>query len=172
VWSMKRCLSHAVNRNKPTCHWTNRSKKLYGQFEKARGELAKASNVEVTFEEVVDSMQLTAKQVLDLRAMLVMVVNHSELISNNSNEDLDHDGSGIYGIAKEVTGVDERMDVPDLTNVKMNDWEKIVFEAWLADSSRGWATRIAEEHGYSRRAPQIALERVLARIHKSVKMAA
>jgi DNA-directed RNA polymerase specialized sigma subunit len=170
VWAIHRGILNAINNNKPLCPWTQENKSLYKQFSETRSALVKKAGVEVSFEEVVEKMNLEADEVRDLRAMLIRVVNHSELTANH-DEDSDYADSGIYGVAKDAAGVDEKIDAPDVSNVKMTNWERIVFDAWLADSSRGWATRVAKENGKSRRAPQIALERVLARIRTTSYMA-
>jgi len=127
----------------------------------------KESGVEVTFEEIVEIMDLRSDEISDLRAMLTRVVNHSEFGVNQNENDSDYSSTEIFGVAENPMGVDERIDAPDLTNVKMSDWERTVFEAWMADSSCGWASRVADQHGYSRCAPKLALDRILIRIRKN-----
>lgn len=162
-----RKLLNVSNENKPLSAWTNENKKLYGEFERKRTEIGK----EIGFDEIVKKMNLSERQVGDLRSMLTKVIGQSEF-GNDHNEA--KTTLGIYSAVQEIStpllDVDQ---MEAIRRVPMTDWERKVFDAYL-HGGRGWASDIARntinpETGqeYSRRAPKIALDRVLERIKES-----
>ena len=164
--AITRRLLTASNDAKPLSHWTQENKKLYGQFKKTHDELG----VEASFDEVVKLMDLNDDQIADLRDMMVHVVNHTDIVrSENQEESADPDVLGVLGAAVETPEVD--LDLGDaMNNTPMTTWERTVLDAFLS-GNRGWASEVARNHinpdtqeAYSRRAPKLALDRVLDRI--------
>lgn len=169
-WCIDRTVQTAINKNKPLSHWLTENVKLYGEFEKTRHKLG----LEVTFDEVVSMMELDEESITDLRNMLCHVVNHSQIRPANA-EGEHEEGYGIYlAISKDTLPTEDSSNIMEIADkTVMTDWERIVLNAYLK-GTRGWATEVAESNinpdtgrEYSRRAPKIALDRVLARIRQN-----
>ena len=166
-------LINRINENKPLCPWTLENKSLYKKFTTTAYEMSLDLGREATFEEVSIKLKLTDDQISDMRDMSVMVVNHTDLIPNDAEDDDYLADVGVYGVV--APEQDKGIDLSILADVNMNSWEKAVLEAYLAapSGSRGWQTEVAAQHinpdtgtPYSRRAPRIALRRIIDKIQK------
>lgn len=170
----------AVNKSKPLSHWTNTNIKLYSEFTKTREDLNNKFGKEVSFDVVIEMMSLDEESISDLKDMLRNIMNHSDVVGVNSNSE-EIEIYDLFGAAKEEEAVSD-FNLDSFINVPMSEWERIVLEAFLS-GERGWATAVANAHinpltitkknpkgkHYSRRAPAVALERVLARLREKHK---
>lgn len=170
----------AINKAKPLSHWTNHDIKLYGEFEKTRVELSNKSGIEVSFDDVAELMGLDEETISDLRDMLRNVTNLSDTSYGrvgNAGEEIE-----VYEFAAPEEETVSDFNLESFINVPMSEWEKTVLDAFLT-GKRGWATEVAKAHinpltitkknpkgkPYSRRAPAVALDRVLARLRDKHK---
>jgi len=163
-WCIHRRLMHVTNESKPLSSWSDKGRKLYGKFLKAK----KKMDIKASFDEIVKRMKLNETEISVLKSMNANVVN-SSMLSRGRDEDehssvyekllvSDHKASSSNAILK--------IDHKDmLESVEMTDWEKAVLNAYL-HGGVGWATQVAKEHNYSRRAPALALKRVIDRIQE------
>jgi DNA-directed RNA polymerase specialized sigma subunit len=162
--AIHRRILNKVNENKPLCPWTQENKALYAKYQLAANEISSKLGYEVSLEEVADKLKLDDEQISALRDMQVRVRNHSEIAKDEQS-----DGDwGIYGAVS--PSQNQGVDLDMLDSVEMNSWERAVVEAYMA-GSRGWQTEVAQKHinpetgkPYSRRAPRLALRRVMERI--------
>jgi len=168
--TITRHMMNFTNENKPLSHWTQENKKLYGNFEQIRRD----SGIEIGFDEVVKLMGLGSKEVGDLRSMLTKVISQIEFSKGGNFEDDAPNSIGIYSAAQMETKPALDYDQMEaIHRTPMTDWERKVLEAYL-QGSRGWASDVARNNinpetgeSYSRRAPKIALDRVLERIKEN-----
>ena len=159
---------NVTNNAKPLSPWSQHGKKLYGQFSKLRTKLGNLNGREASFEDIVKLMDLDEKSIRVLRSTLATVVNGSELVAENGKGRSDFSDLNIQEPQEEF-GV--RVDYEAiLKSTPMSEWERTVLNAYLT-GGRGWATEVARNHinpdsgeQYSRRAPRLALDRVLGRI--------
>lgn len=124
----------------------------------------KAENENFSFDEIVAQMDLNEREVNSLKSIFVSFTPVSQI--GNDDEDI------------LLTKVDEKVNsvVFDefeklVTNTEMNDWERTVLNAFLNGKDHGWASEVASKHinpetnaPYSRRAPRLALDRVLSKM--------
>ena len=169
--SMYRRVLNSTNECKPLTPWTQHDKKLYGQFQKISQELGAIAN----FDMVIEKMKCNQQEITALQKMFVGVSNQSE-ISSKKHEEFNILDSVL---APESTDHSVVMDHANLLgNIEMTDWERICFNAYLS-GSRGWASEVARNNinpavgkPYSRAAPKVVVDRVLARIRVDRKDAA
>lgn len=169
-WALHRHMLNFTNENKPMSAWTQENKKLYGDFEQIRRE----NGMDIGFDEIVKLMGLSEKEVGDLRSMLTKVINQVEFSKGLSVESEMPNSLGIYSAEqKEVKPVLDFDQMEAIRRTPMTDWERQVLDAYL-QGGRGWASDVARNNvnpetgqPYSRRAPKIALDRVLARIKEN-----
>lgn len=159
--AIKRRFMNATNYAKPFSPWSAKGQKLFGQFIHARDAQIAAAGIEVSFDSIVDMMNLDKNSIEILRAMTTNVVNNSDVSSE------DNDPLSIPARKVEIAAIntDEILNM-----VPMSDWETEVMDAFL-NYGYGWATYVADKCGYSRRAPKLALDRVLDRIKQTVDLA-
>lgn len=168
--TITRHMMNFTNENKPLSHWTQENKKLYGDFEQIR----RKAGMEIGFDEIVKLMGLGSEEVDDLRSMLTKVISQIEFSKGGSSDDDAPNSIGIYSAAQvETKPVLDYDQMEAVRRTPMDDWERKVLEAYL-EGGRGWASDVARnnvnpETGkvYSRRAPKLALDRVLARIKEN-----
>ncbi|RDJ35017.1 MAG: hypothetical protein DWQ19_09285 [Crenarchaeota archaeon] len=170
VWAIKHRILKSVNENRPLCPLSQNSIKLITLVNRTTKALSTKFGRPATFEEVAKKLKLNEKEISTVKDMKAKVIKHSELFVNDQDEDFSDD-SGIYGVTEPESSSD--LDVAVLTDIEMSDWERAVLQAYLAApaGSRGWQTEVAKNHinpetgePYSRRAPRIALNRILERI--------
>jgi DNA-directed RNA polymerase specialized sigma subunit len=164
--AIHRKILNETNSAKPLSAWPQKSKKLYGEFEAKQHELG----THVTFDEVAQLMKLGTDEVADLRAMLTHVLRHSEMAKDGSQHGEDSLDLGLFAPTVAPPELSDNESVAALAQIKMTQLERDVLKAYLY-GDRGWATRLASENinpttnePYSRRAPRLILNRVLARI--------
>lgn len=167
-WAIHRRLQHATNENKPFSPWSNENRKLFGRYTEAKH----ACGFGVSFDQVVSTMMLDSEEANDLQKMLRMLNKQTDLGEDRGEKAWKRNNAeGINAAPARPMPV--RIDVDQMEAVRktpMTDWEKEVFKAFLT-GRRGWATEVAENNinpetgkAYSRRAPKLALDRVLERI--------
>lgn len=162
--AIKNKFSNINNANRATSPVSQSTRVNYRDY-----SLIKANNPELSFEEIVSTMNLNERETISLRSMFVSVTSASQI------GDKETDGEGILSsVADDSTKsvVFEKFD-EIVKNTEMDEWEKTVLNAFLTGKDHGWASAVAVQHinpatgePYSRRAPRIALDRVLDRIRK------
>lgn len=168
--TINRHLMNFTNENKPLSHWTQTNKKLYGDFEQMRRE----TGMDIGFDEIVKLMGLGSQEIDDLRCMLTKVISQIEFSKDGNSEEDSSNSIGIFSAvqpeAKPVLDYDQ---MEAINRTPMTDWERKVLDAYL-EGGRGWASDVARNNinpdtgeVYSRRAPRLALDRVLARIKEN-----
>jgi hypothetical protein len=125
--------------------------KLVVTYEKTRSSANKA----ITFEEIVKLMGLDNETANRLGPLLTRIYTENQISLNGNGEDSGDDdmgGSGDYTACRaglrhddETRPVDAKLTVETaIENADLNDFEKVVIRAFLADDSLGWQTRLAE----------------------------
>lgn len=120
-------------------------------------------------EELIKLMNLNEKDVVSLKSMFTTftpVSQYGDADSDNSNflyEQVDNRKKNV--LLEEFDKI--------ISETEMTSWERTVLMAFLNGKDHGWASEIAEKtinpetkQPYSRRAPRIALDRVLERIRQ------
>lgn len=126
-------------------------------------DVLRKANGPVTFDEIVERLQLSKKQIHTLRSMLVQSINASNLPSIGA-DDADYSGGdysqlgsqqGEYVVSGHQQGAgvifrrEEQLELDQLDAVEdagLTDFERKVLEAYLASGGRGWMTEFAEEN--------------------------
>lgn len=131
----------------------------------------KAKNEHLSFDEIVAQMNLNEREINSLKSMFVSFTPISQM------GEQDNDGENIL-----LNKIDETKDTivfedfeKCMNNVEMDEWEKTVLNAFLNGKDHGWASEVASKHinpdtnaPYSRRAPRLALDRVLSKMRKQL----
>lgn len=131
----------------------------------------KAEKEHLSFDEIVAQMILNEREVNSLKSMFVSFTPISQI------GEQDNDGENIL-----LNKIDETKDTivfedfeKCMNNVEMDEWEKTVLNAFLNGKDHGWASEVASKHinpdtnaPYSRRAPRLALDRVLSKMRKQL----
>jgi len=171
TWAIHRKILNETNNAKPLSAWPQKSKKLYGQFERLRNQIG----MEVSFEEVTKMMDLGAVEIDDLRSMLTQVIHHSDMGRGENNDEEPSFLSLCEAEPEAKTDLDE---LEAVAKTQMNEIEKDVLQSYLF-GGHGWATAVAARHinpttskPFSRRAPRLILDRVLARIRGNMPVEA
>jgi DNA-directed RNA polymerase specialized sigma subunit len=162
--AIKNKFSNINNANRATSPVSQSAKVNYKNY-----SLIRANNPELSFEEIAEQMDLNEKELFSLRSMFVSVTPVSQI------GDEDMDGENILSRIPDNSTkavVFEKFD--EIVNeTEMDEWEKTVLNAFLSGKDHGWASEVAAQNinpatnaPYSRRAPRIALDRVLDRIRK------
>lgn len=126
----------------------------------------KAKNPSLSFEEIVKEMNLNKREIVSLKSMFTSFTAASQF----SDDDNQNDKLLTEKIDDRKNTLLEEYD-RILSETEMTDWERKVLDAFLHGKDHGWATEVAESNinpetglPYSRRAPRLALDRVIERI--------
>lgn len=126
----------------------------------------KAENEHLSFDDIVAQMSLNEREINSLKSMFVSFTPVSQMCDSDNQDNIllskiDEQTNSI--VFDEFEGL--------IHNTEMNDWERTVLNAFLNGKDHGWASEVASKHinpetnaPYSRRAPKLALDRVLAKM--------
>ena len=126
---------------------------LVVKYEKTKRD----AGVPVTFDDIVNMMQLSQEEVHHLGTLLSRVYTENQIALNVNADDYGNDeasgGGGDYtACRKGVTKHDEtaasvaRLTVEDaIEHAGLTDFEKVVIRASLEDDSHGWQIRLAKK---------------------------
>lgn len=149
------------NANKALSPITKSSKELRIEYSKI-----KKKNSNLSFDEIVKIMNLNEKQIKSLKSTNCLVTPISQFEDKEVSSFIDSVPDKSINIISEI-------DIPkisDFVKSEMSDWDYQVFNAFLT-GQHGWASEVASKNinpetgsAYSRRAPKIALDRVIEKI--------
>jgi len=124
--------------------------KLVITYEKTRSSANKA----VSFDEIVEVMGLDDETANHLGTLLTRIYTENQISLNGNNDDSGDDdmgGNGDYTARRaglfhdESLLVDAKLTVEvAIEKANLNDFEKVVIRAFLADDSLGWQTRLSK----------------------------
>lgn len=165
--SIQHRFEHVTNYNRASSPLSTKAQKMCSQYRKTRNAAGNEQGREVSFDEVCSLMNLDASSANDLRHMLTSVVNHTDL--TNADEHYQTDDflaqAAISDYRNTKTVHYELREA--LQNLELSPWERTVLDAFLV-GQRGWQSEVARTNinpvtnePYSRRAPRLALERIL-----------
>lgn len=131
----------------------------------------KAKNEHLSFDEIVIQMDLSEREINSLKSMFVSFTPVSQI--GETNTDNENVLLNKIDESKEFTIFEDFEKC--INNTEMDQWEKTVLNAFLNGKDHGWASEVASQHinpetnlPYSRRAPRLALDRVLLRMKKQL----
>lgn len=163
-WAIKNKFSNVNNANRSTSPVSQSTRANYRSY-----NLIKSHKPELSFEEIVKEMALNEKEIQSLRSMFVNVISVSQI--GDEEKDGENILSSIQDNSKKNVVFEKFDDI--VNNTEMSDWERTVLNAFLTGKDHGWASEVASQHinpetgeFYSRRAPRLALDRVLDKIRK------
>lgn len=163
-WAIKNKFSNVNNANRSTSPASQSARANYRSY-----TLLKTKFPELSFEEIVKEMSLNEREAHSLRSMFVNVMPASQL------GDEENDGENILSSIPDNSKKNVVFENFDeiVKNTEMSSWERTVLNAFLTGKDHGWASEVASQHinpetgsFYSRRAPRLALDRVIDRIRK------
>lgn len=150
------------NANKPLSRVSKKVRNIQQTFAKL-----KKQSPEMSFDDIVKQMNLSEKEIKLLKAATRTVTSMSQFEDNETQSFIEtipcSNNDQLFN------GIDMNKILTFIKN-EVSDWDYKVFVAFI-NGSHGWASKIAEENinpetgkKYSRRAPKVALDRVLEKI--------
>ena len=148
-WTLKNRMSNVANQQGNTFRLTNDDLKLVSRYEKAKREMSVRDRV--SFDEIVEQLQLTKEEGKALSGLLAQVYSESRILKSEDSEesDSDNDYTGYRTDISRVTDTDkfiQEQHVADtLRRAGLNDIEKEIITVAM-NPYRGWQTEFAKNH--------------------------